>query len=426
MVKAQMDEARERAPGAARGTPGEQPVNREPARQDPWSASFRANPNYQLVLFDRLPPDQQRMLAELRRDPDLYGILRPREEHRLGVKSVCRDTALLYLTLREPGPLPAYLREIFGAEYRQAVTQMVLDRVLEIEHRDGFVCGSDALSMFARENPSAGHRTRLGWISAEALRYAQYLDIDEATKLSARIYFFNRIPVTPVWRQRYRHTEAVLEELAAQPGGANRAILDRSWSRVPLAAPKDGWFLWKSRHVRWSRREDETVYKLYLSPLCDGLRDAFSVCLEVLTDCGVPRFKVGNSASGLLRPDKIVVYLRSEAQLHEVGQRLTEALDGIPAHGVPFTAPLTDDGLLSWGLDPPLTERTFSWQERESWRLWLTNRLATYLLAAREASTSSTEPWQFALERIQLEGVDPETWTPDPAVWMANDAPAKE
>jgi hypothetical protein len=33
--------------------------------------SFRANPAYELVLFDRLPPDQQDALRDLTRDPDL-------------------------------------------------------------------------------------------------------------------------------------------------------------------------------------------------------------------------------------------------------------------------------------------------------------------------------------------------------------------
>ena len=38
-------------------------------------ACFRANPGYQLVLFDRLPPEQQEALRDLTRDPDFYGVL---------------------------------------------------------------------------------------------------------------------------------------------------------------------------------------------------------------------------------------------------------------------------------------------------------------------------------------------------------------
>ena len=38
---------------------------------------FRANPNYELVLYDRLPAEEQESFAELQKDPNSYGILRP-------------------------------------------------------------------------------------------------------------------------------------------------------------------------------------------------------------------------------------------------------------------------------------------------------------------------------------------------------------
>jgi hypothetical protein len=65
-------------------------------------ADFRANPAYDLVLFDRLPLEQREALKDLRNDPDFYGVLLPREGSGRAVKSVCRDTALLYLTLSRP------------------------------------------------------------------------------------------------------------------------------------------------------------------------------------------------------------------------------------------------------------------------------------------------------------------------------------
>jgi hypothetical protein len=68
--------------------------------------------------------------------------------------------------------------------------------------------------------------------------------------------------------------------------------------------------------------------------------------------------------------------------------------------------------LLSWGIDPPRQKGALSWQERESWRLWITNRLATAILAAKKTQSDGLEPWRFALERLRLENVDTETWTP--------------
>jgi uncharacterized SAM-binding protein YcdF (DUF218 family) len=81
-------------------------------------------------------------------------------------------------------------------------------------------------------------------------------------------------------------------------------------------------------------------------------------------------------------------------------------------------------------VDPPASERPLA-GGRESWRLWLTHRLARALLAARAArasgpTTGSTagataaEPWQIALERLRLEGVSTETWTPGSGLgWQA-------
>lgn len=103
--------------------------------------------------------------------------------------------------------------------------------------------------------------------------------------------------------------------------------------------------------------------------------------------------------------------------------RIRAALDGCPAQGVPFTAPLGDDGLLSWGMDPPAAAQSHAWAERESWRLWVTNRLATAILAASVAPTvaGAPTPWAYAMTRIRLDRVDPVTWTPAPDIW---DAPA--
>ena len=55
-------------------------------------------------------------------------------------------------------------------------------------------------------------------------------------------------------------------------------------------------------------------------------------------------------------------------------------------------------------------------QERESWRLWLTNRLAVALLAARRDG-GPLEPWQYALARLEIDGIDPSTWAPSADLW---------
>lgn len=129
---------------------------------------------------------------------------------------------------------------------------------------------------------------------------------------------------------------------------------------------------------------------------------------------GVKGLKVGRGLAGHTRPDKLVAYFSRLDDLQEAGLRLYQRLEGCSAHGVPFTAELSRDGLLSWGADPPRTSESPS----GSWRLWLAGRLATHFEMVRDRS--GPEPaWQRVLDRLRLEGVDPHTWMPDPASWSS-------
>lgn len=380
-------------------------------------ARFRASPEYELVLFDRLPREQQEFLSDLQKDPDFYGILRPRAQNGLGIKSVCRETSLLYFTLQEPGTLPAYVKTMFGEECNQAITELVLDGVLQIEWNGTFVSGSDAYPLIYAEEPLPTGQGTIARLSVEALKYAQALEMNDVLKLSARMYFYNRVPAAPAWRRRFPTSESVAEYLGVQVGGSNRSILDRAWSRVSLEPPFDGWLMWKSRRARPARQRGSATYKLYVSPDCAFVRDAFQAALEVFSDLQAPYFKIGKDVHGLLRPDKMVAYFSSFEALEEAAGRLGPKLAGVAAHGVPFSAELAADGLLSWGIDPPRQQQTLPWQEHQSWRLWITNRLATALLAAKASAQGAVEPWQFALERLRLEGVDITSWTPTTTIW---------
>jgi hypothetical protein len=382
---------------------------------------FRANPAYELVLWDRLAPGERQALQQLREDPELYGVLRPRPPAGAadiatdiaagpGVKAVDRETALLFLTLREPGALPAYVQEVLGAAAGPAVARLVADGVLEVEQDGAFVHGAAAFAPAAGGDAGEGMGGgRLAALSLAALRYGAALAVDDPLRLSLRLYAYNRRPLTPRWQRRLPSAAAVRDHLGIAPGGTNRALLDGAWKP---ARPSEAWLSWTSRRPEPESAGGGATHKLYVSPAPEALADSFGAILDALTAARAAQLKVGAGAAGVLRPDKLVAYFPSFERLAAAAEEVAARLGGVPAQGVPFTSEIGGDGLLSWGMDPPAAR---SWNGRESWRLWLTHRLARALLSARGAA--APEPWRFALERLRLEGVDTASWTPAASLW---------
>jgi hypothetical protein len=252
----------------------------------------------------------------------------------------------------------------------------------------------------------------LAQLTREALEYAQALDVEDPCLLSVRLYFYNRVPLSNRWKRRFPERETVARYLDLEDRGANRRLLSDSWEEVKLTSPLDVWFRWQTRCDRALKTELRRTYKLYLSPRPESVREAFRALVDVLADVPAHHFKIANNAVSLLRPDKIVIYFSNFETLNEAARRIATRLTGCPVQGVPFTAEVTQDGLLSWGIDPVPENSPVTLREWESWRLWITNRLAVAFLAAKGVKSKGLQPWRFALERLRLQGVDTNTWTP--------------
>ena len=420
-----------------------------PAPSDLLELPLRANPAFRLVLFDRLPAGQRRQLAGLARDPEHYGVLRPRRGTGLGLKAIDRETALLFLTLARPAPLPSYVRSRLGdAGAAVALARLVADGVLEIERGPaGFVSGAAAMSLFAAPAAAGG---RLAELSLAALRHGQELARTlrepEPLHLSLRLYGYNRLPMTPRWRRTLPDATAVRRHLGIAAGGRWQPLLERHWRELPPGGDEH-WLRWRpaagasspvGAPIPATAPRDAPTYKLYVSPAPGALPEAFGAVLDGLAAAGAPGFKVGAGAGGLLRPDKIVAYFETFERLAAAAGALTERLAGVAPHGVPFTSEIAGGGQLSWGVDPPPAAGfgPLGGDGRMSWRLWLTNRLARALIAAVAASSpvpllqgsgaadlagaaaaETMEPWRFAVERLRLEGIDTGSWTPGGSLW---------
>jgi hypothetical protein len=373
---------------------------------------FRANPAYEIVGFERMTDAELSALAGLKQDPDCFGILRPQPDSGLNIKSVCKDTALLLYSLQQPGPLPAHILAELDADGNQQIAELVLDEILQISHDGHFVSGADAHHLIYRPGEAVENHGRIARLSLEAVKFGQRLTTDDPIRLSAHMYFYNRAPVTPAWQRGIGDAESITHFLGINGGGPCARLLEQHWSKSTPRPDTQGWNIWslkKSKSSQW--RHNGYDFKIYVSPALAAMPEVVPVVAEVFTEAEVERFKIGAELPGLTRPDKIVAYLATFEHVEEVGRMLSDRLKDIPVHGVPFTADLSDNGLLSWGMDPH--EKTLlEWQESASWRLWITHRLAQALLVARSSTESDIEPWRFALERLRLEGIDTDTWTP--------------
>lgn len=250
--------------------------------------------------------------------------------------------------------------------------------------------------------PSPG---RLAQLSLQGLRHAQALGADSVEVTAARLYAWNRLPMS-VWRR-----------LAAGPALLSTKTLiaaGSAWTQVMAGPPASPWCVWRLRGD--PVEHSGPGWKLYVSPHPLQLADAVAASLNAAVGLPVVSLKYGGDAYGMLRPDKLVVHLASADVVPVLANRLLRALGGCPVQGVPYTAELGGDGLISWGCDPPAGSSGAA--IGPSWRTWVTRLLAEGLASPRP---SGIEPCQVALDRIALAGVDPHTWTPAADLWARKD-----
>jgi len=364
---------------------------------------LRSNPRFRLVPYDRLSPAEQGAFRLLNHDREFYGILFPPPESGLPPKAVSRDAALLFLALRQPASLPNLLTDLLGLEAERRLRQLVADRVLEVESAGQFVSGPALIELPGGEQDGRV-ASRVARLSSEAIEYARALESLDLAATADCLYRFNAAPATPSLHGRFASVDRLHAFVQAPPDVQGR--LQSDWRCESVA---DRWLVWSSRAAA-------TPYKLYVSPLLEDLPKVFAVAVRAFAQVGCPTFKLGQGAFGLLRPDKLVAHFSSLDRLQRAAELIAQGAAEATAQGVPFSAPIDPAGLLSWGMDPPRFEQAPQAGSALSWRHWLCERIATYMVAARQ---SGGDVQAIVRQRVALDGVDPVDWTPDLAIWRA-------
>lgn len=238
---------------------------------------------------------------------------------------------------------------------------------------------------------------RITHLSLAAIRLAASVFSTESAPVAHWLYRFGTLPCGPAVERDFGAGDGPLAVFGLNPGSRTRRMLEAAYEATSL----EGWYSFARRPARATMI---AACKLYVSPRPEALVDSFPRIADAFVQCDVRSFKVGRGIEGLLRPDKIIAYFEDHAHMQDAADVLGRSLRGCPSQGVPFTAEVGGNGLLSCGVDPPASDVA------ASWRSWITKRLADSLIIQR--ATGRVDLVAAALADIRLAGVDPDLWRP--------------
>ncbi len=379
---------------------------------DPLYWNFRLNPLYEIVDAETLAVDGVRRYdaAVGRFIGDCPAVLLPRSP-QVTIKGLYPQSAALCQELQSSRRLIDALPQIDGREALSRVATLVSDQILEVRLKGGFCTGPSAAARVYPVTRRTSHGP-LAALSYEAVRYAQNLDSDDVSLLSRRMYLYNRHPTTPEWVRAWESSESAMDFLGLGRPAATKA-LDQKYRLISGHEPGSHWFVWKRTAAEAASISPAADAKLYVNIDSHELRACASDAVTALGESRAMAFKVANSSHGLVRPDKLVAYFARFDDLLQAADELHRRLEGCGVQGTPFTAAVTSDGLLSWGIDARERQTEFAESHGTSWRLWVTNCLAIALCSARNSAIGQAdEPWELALDRLTREGIDTATWIP--------------
>lgn len=353
---------------------------------------------FSFVPFSKLPGLTQDALTELVYEGSLVGLLVPAPKTGLPVKAIEAGVAA---ELASMGSARAYPMKEISETLLELLATGAVEMLIDSRTWSGGAALRHLGHIRASKPDSNGNIQK---ISLAAIEHSAQVPLNDIARLSARLYFYNRSPITGDNRQVsiQRHTFSILKEW-------KRAA--RLEYEQKTQALKEGWHLFCLRRAPEKSRTN-THFKLYVSPALDHLPEVLSTTLRIVSEMHVQAFKIGANLEGLLRPDKLILYFSTFEELKRIAARLEDEIDGAKEHGVPFSATIDASGILSWGQDPPSNWQPLSWTDKQSWRVWITNRIASSLLLSRATAPTMVSHLSAALDYLWYCGVDPQSWSP--------------
>jgi hypothetical protein len=252
------------------------------------------------------------------------------------------------------------------------------------------------------ENGSVLNALKTDSLSWAALCHAARLPLTDPAALMFRLYSYNSAPLFKAKR---------LEDAVQQV----RQIVEKDWQgtfRVRTPSPDNpGWYLFGNARKESRAQQVPHKAKVYLSPVVADVGRCLAQVVKILPSVDFEAWKIGRCSYGITRPDKICVYFASIEHAQVAAEVFARELNGIEPQGVPFTTRYDPSGLISIGVDPQPPGAAPRYAIPNSWRLWVSRKMASALAIAKATPNYPLSPEQAALWTVRFLGISPESWT---------------
>lgn len=352
---------------------------------------------YTLVEGDRITGDLRSAWEPLFRDPSIEAVLLPKDGNAAGIVPLGGERKKAFHRIQEG----CLWSEAVASLSLGAIEKLATNGILKVQISDTELTGA-AVVVLTRFLTGELGRVVLAsdpLSSACIVHASRFLSLDRLS-VANRLY-------------RYNHyssfgsdaCEAISKRVAKLLSSGGGPV----FSEVAVTEVKLGWRFFENKLMKPKRR-GQFDYKLYLSPVPDDTEACVENLLNALSETAASAWKIGRGSHGISRPDKICIYFAEQHEADAAAELLGATLKNIRSQGIPFTRRYDLTGLVSGGIDPPMSDLRDNPGRGTSWRVWISAKIALALTLASMHKTYPISAEQNALWTLKVLGIDPERW----------------